>query len=168
MPITTLFLLIALEQHPTMPAGMTHSQHLAQLERERETRTRGAAAMGFDQDATTHHFVLRPDGGAIEVATNVASDAINREAIRTHLKEIARNFARGIFDKPFATHAEMPPGVAQLQRLTNVVLYRYEETDRGGRVLITTTNREALSAIHEFLRYQITEHRTGDPTSIKG
>jgi hypothetical protein len=37
--------------------------------------------------------------------------------------------------------------------------------DSGGRVRIHTSNARAVQAIHEFLRFQITEHQTGDPTS---
>jgi hypothetical protein len=40
--------------------------------------------------------------------------------------------------------------------------YRYEPTDRGGRVTIDTSNREARKAIHEFLRFQVRDHRTQD------
>ncbi|PYR73529.1 MAG: hypothetical protein DMF86_20265 [Acidobacteria bacterium] len=32
-----------------------------------------------------------------------------------------------------------------------------------GRVRITTKDARALEAVHAFLRYQIKEHRTGDP-----
>jgi hypothetical protein len=42
----------------------------------------------------------------------------------------------------------------------------YLETPGGGRVDIVTTDREALSALHEFLRYQIAEHRTADPLTV--
>jgi len=31
---------------------------------------RGAEVMGFDQENTSHHFLLYPDGGAIDVAVN--------------------------------------------------------------------------------------------------
>jgi hypothetical protein len=33
-------------------------------------------------------------------------------------------------------------------------------------VRITTGNRDALKAVHEFLRYQIREHKTGDPLAV--
>ena len=38
--------------------------------------------------------------------------------------------------------------------------------ERGGRVRLRTSNPEALAAIHEFLRFQIEEHRTGDPVEV--
>jgi hypothetical protein len=54
-------------QHPEMPPGLTHEQHLAQIQREEALKARGALAMGFDQDAVAHHFVLLATGGAIDV-----------------------------------------------------------------------------------------------------
>jgi hypothetical protein len=44
--------------------------------------------------------------------------------------------------------------------------WNYEETATGGRVRITTKDARALAAIHEFLKFQIEDHRTGDPTEI--
>lgn len=52
-------------------------------------------------------------------------------------------------------HDQIPAGVPTLMRLKAVVSYEFEKTDRGGRVRIITTNPEALSAVHEFLRFQI-------------
>ena len=46
------------------------------------------------------------------------------------------------------------------------ISYRFEELPAGGRVRIKTTNPEALKAIHDFLRFQIEDHHTGDKTDI--
>jgi hypothetical protein len=154
---------IAFAQHPTMPPGMTHEEHQAQMRKDAELKRRGAAAMGFDQDATTHHFRIAADGGSIDVDVKDPSDDESRRQIRAHLEEIARDFARGDFAKPFATHAEVPPGVDAMRSLKRAITYRYEDTPGGGRVRITTSNEKARNAVHEFLRYQIREHGTGDP-----
>jgi hypothetical protein len=150
-------------QHASMPPGMTHDEHLAQLKRDAELKTRGAAAMGFDQDGTEHHFLLFDDGGAIEVRALHGNDTATQGAVRSHLQTIARDFANGVFDKPFATHGETPAGVPDLEQLKQSVHYSYEETVGGGRVRIRTADPQALAAIHAFLRYQIVEHKTGDP-----
>src|SRR5438552_2766315 len=150
----------AVAQHPQMPPGMTHEEHLAQMQKDAELKKRGAAAMGFDQDAVLHHFRLSANGGSIEVAVKDRSDAASLAAIRAHLKEIAGEFAAGRFDAPFATHGEVPPGVQTMQARKSAIAYRYQEMKGGGRVVIATTDREALAAVHEFLRYQIKEHKT--------
>jgi hypothetical protein len=155
--------IVRAQEHPPMPPGMTHEQHLAQMQKDAELKKRGAAAMGFDQEATTHHFLLTADGGVIDVGVNQSSDATNRDAVRAHLKEIAGEFARGDFAKPFATHGEVPPGVRTMQQRLKAIAFRYEDTERGGRVVIRTEDGKARTAVQDFLRYQIREHATGDP-----
>ena len=157
--LLTLLLTLAL-QHPAMPPGMTHQQHLDQMAKDAALKKRGATAMGFDQDKTTHHFTTSATGGSIEVEVNDPGDPRLRGQVRSHLKEIAGTFAKGDFAKPFQTHAEVPPGVPVMQRLKAGIRYKYEQTDRGGAVRITTSNPEALKAIHEFLDYQTREHHT--------
>jgi hypothetical protein len=155
------------QQHPDMPAGMTHEQHMAQMKKEAEMKQHGQMAMGFDQDKATHHFTLTANGGVIAITANDAADQATRDQIRTHLQEIAQSFARGDFEKPLMTHSEMPPGVTTMQRLKSAITYRLEATEDGGVVRITTSNADARGAIHDFLRYQIKEHATGDPISLR-
>jgi hypothetical protein len=154
-------------QHPAMPPGMTHEEHLAQRKKDAEMKQRGADAMGFDQDATSHHFRLTETGGVIEVSTNAAGDTAGRDQVRAHLTEIAAEFAKGNFEKPLMTHAEVPPGVETMKRMTGRIQYSFEATPRGGLVRIATDDAAARRAVHEFLRYQITEHATGDPLVVR-
>jgi hypothetical protein len=153
-------------QHPAMPPGMTHEEHLAQMKRDAEMKQRGAQAMGFDQDTTTHHFRLTKTGGVIEVSANAAGDTAGRDQIRAHLTEIAAEFAKGNFEKPLATHAEIPPGVETMKQLAGRIRYSFNSTPRGGLVRILTDDAAARRAVHEFLRYQIAEHATGDPLVV--
>ena len=153
-------------QH-AMPPGVTHDEHLRQLQKDADLKRRGAAAMGFDQDAAAHHFRLTPDGGAIEVSVKVQSDVAGRAQVRAHLREIALAFAAGDFEKPLATHDELPPGAAAMRDRRAAIAYSYEETSGGGRVRVTTKDAAARAAIHEFLRYQIREHGTGDSEAIR-
>ena len=138
-----------------------HDAHLAGV------NARGAAAMGFSQTETTHHFILTRDGGLIQVEVKDPADAANRDRIRQHLAHIAQMFAAGDFDTPMLVHARTPPGVPTMSRLKAEIVYAYEETEWGGRVRITAKSAEALAAVQEFLRFQIEDHQTGDPTEIK-
>jgi hypothetical protein len=146
-------------QHPAMPAGMSHEEHLKQMAKDAELKKRGTLAMGFDQDKTAHHFRTSATGGSIEVEVTDPADSGSRDQVRSHLKEIAADFAKGDFAKPFQTHAEVPPGVPSMERLKADIRYTYEETPYGGMVRISTSNPEALEAIHEFLAYQAREHQ---------
>lgn len=138
---------------------------LAPVDQEHPATSRDpvATVMGFDQEKTVHHFLLYPDGGAIDIQIKDAMDTNDRRAIRSHLPHIAAMFASGDFDVPMLVHDTKDlPGTAVLSARKDTVTYRYVETPRGGRVEITTTDPETLGALHAFLRYQIQEHHTGD------
>ncbi len=47
------------------------------------------------------------------------------------------------------------------------IAYVYEEIADGGRLRITTRAAAALTGVHEFLRFQITDHKTGDPLEVR-
>jgi len=127
---------------------------------------RGDHVMGFSHDKATHHFRLFSNGGAIEVEATNPSDLESRDQIRAHLAHIAYLFAQGDFQSPMLIHDRVPPGVPTLDRLKSSISYKFEETSRGARVRITTGNAEAVKAIHEFLKFQISDHLTGDSTEI--
>ena len=154
---------VAAAQHPGMPAGMSHEEHLKQMQKDEELKRRGGLAMGFDQDKTVHHFLLQRDGGAIVVASKDPGDTAVIQQVRSHMREIAESFGQGTFDKPEATHGELPPGSAVMAANKQRISYRYDERVDGAAVVIATTDRKTLDAIHAFLRYQIAEHKTGDP-----
>ena len=124
--------------------------------------------MGFDQALTTHHFVLFNDGGAIEVSVNDLTDTKNRNAIRSHLPHIAMMFGDGNFEAPMLVHdAKNVPGTKAMTERKAAIRYQYVETAKGGRVDIVTSDPAALAAVHQFLRFQIAEHKTGDPTAVR-
>lgn len=124
---------------------------------------RGEMGMGFSQTATTHHFLLTADGGAIVVEANDPADATNRENVQMHLHHIQQAFQSGDFEIPMFVHDTVPPGVVVMKARAKRIRYSIEETANGGRVLIHTKDKKVLEAIHSFLRFQITEHKTGDP-----
>ena len=148
------------QDHPMMPPGMTHEQHMALM------KQHGQTAMGFDQDKATHHFTLNADGGTIQVTVIDPADQVTHDEIQAHLREIAAAFGSGDFEKPLLTHGEVPHGVSEMQRHKDEITYTYEGLEDGGVVRIETSNPDALNAIHDFLQYQIREHVTGDPMTI--
>jgi len=138
----------------------------AQDDHHKAVDAHGDHVMGFSHEKTTHHFRLYADGGAIEVTANDAKDTESTAQIRMHLGHIAGMFAAGNFQAPMLVHSQTPPGVPVLQRLKSEVSYKYQDIDRGGRVRIATKNADALAAVHEFLRFQIADHQTGDTTDV--
>ena len=132
-----------------------------------EMNMRGDKHMGFDHLKTTHHFLLAKDGGAIQVEANDVKDTTSRDQIRGHLRHITKMFTEGNFEVPVLIHEKTPPGSEVMKQLKTEISYEYKETDRGARIQISTRNTEALEAIHDFLRFQIKEHMTGDPLEVK-
>ncbi|HEY2012735.1 MAG TPA: hypothetical protein VGH38_04500, partial [Bryobacteraceae bacterium] len=57
-------------------------------------------------------------------------------------------------------------GVPTLERLKKSIAWRFEKTRDGGRVRAVTEDAEARKALHEFLRFQIGDHQTGDTDRI--
>jgi len=137
-----------------------HSEHHAMVMKN------GEKEMGFSQTETTHHFLITKDGGAIQVEVKDAKDAENHKKIKKHLAEIAQAFKNGIFTTPLAVHGQVPPGVSIMEQLKDKIQYTYQETEKGAMVRISTDNPQALAAIHDFLKFQIKDHQTGDPTSV--
>lgn len=157
----TSALLIRAQQQEKHDSQMTQKQM-------DEMNRRGDKHMGFDHLKTTHHFLLANDGGAIQVEVNDAKDTDSRDQIRRHLRHIAMMFSEGNFEVPMLTHEKTPPGSEIMQKLKGEISYKYKETDRGALIQISTANSEALQGIHEFLKFQIKEHMTGDPLEVKG
>jgi hypothetical protein len=124
---------------------------------------RGQQAMGFDQAKSTHHFLIHKNGGAIEITAKDPSDQALADEIRGHLRHIRSAFSDGDFALPAFIHDKPPPGIDVLKARRDRLTFRYEDLPAGGRVRVTTGDPEALTALHAFLRFQITEHKTGDP-----
>ena len=165
--IITIFTLAFLSvQAQQKPKSNNHNMSGMADMSDKEMNKRGDRVMGFDHTKTTHHFRLLPDGGAIEITANTVEDSDSRDQIRMHLGHIAQMFATGNFNAPMLIHDQTPPGVPVMQKLKNEINYRFEETERGATVRISTKNAEALQAIYEFLRFQIREHKTGDSLEV--
>jgi hypothetical protein len=141
------------EQH----AGKSHQAMVEQ---------HGDQAMGFPHDKTSHHFLLTADGGTIQVTANDPDDKTNTQAIRSHLSHIALMFGNGDFSAPMFVHDTLPPGVTTMKLLKAAIHYTYEEVPAGGRVRLQSPDPIAVAAIHDFLRFQITDHQTGDSLKI--
>jgi hypothetical protein len=157
LSMTSIFLIDAQQEKPS--DGMTQKQMEGM-------RRRSEKAMGFDQLKTTHHFVLASDGGSIQVEANDANDSSSRNQIRRHLRHIAKMFSEGNFQTPMLVHAQTPPGTNVMRERKAEISYKYKDTEHGAAIFISTKNTEALHAIHDFLRFQIKEHMTGDPLGV--
>ena len=53
-----------------------------------------------------------------------------------------------------------------MEKKKDRIRWTYEDTEAGGRIVVATADAEVLTAIHEFLRFQIEDHRTGDSPDV--
>ncbi|MBK5257471.1 MAG: hypothetical protein JJE39_15710 [Vicinamibacteria bacterium] len=148
---------------PSQDPGATKART---SEHQHQVDQNGDRAMGFSHEKTTHHFLLEGKGGAVQVEANAADDKESREQIQAHLGHIAKMFAEGNFNTPMLVHSVLPPGTPTMTRLKAEIRFSYESSPKGGRIVMATSNKEALDAIHEFLRFQIKDHNTGDPLIV--
>ncbi|HYL14798.1 MAG TPA: hypothetical protein VEV41_17275 [Terriglobales bacterium] len=149
--------LVAMQDNP----ATEHEHHMADLSKH------GAEAMGFDQDKTVHHFRLRQDGGVVQVQAKDPTDVVSIAQIQHHLGLQKEKFSLGDFGAPEHTHGQVPPGVPTMKKLKSQIRYEFRKTSQGGTLSISSSNPAAVEAIQQFLRFQIQEHKTGDPINVQ-
>ena len=174
--IATMFVIFAIsaiaqqkppDTAPEMSVCPMHAQNPSPQDQHHQgVAQRGDEVMGFSHEKTTHHFRLYPDGGAIEAEANDPKDTASRDQIRSHFGHIVTMFTAGDFSAPMLIHAQNPPGTEGMKPLRNMIEYKVESTEKGARIHIITKDAEALHAVHEFLRFQIADHQTGDSAEV--
>ena len=148
------------EQHMKAAQADGSAAHGAEVDARHDT-------FGMSHESSHHNFRQFKDGGAIELRANDPNDTALVDMIRTHLHEINASFVKSDFSTPMFVHGHAPDGVGEMKRLSRRIRYRYEDVDHGGRIRITSTDPKALAAIHDFLKFQVVEHRTSDPGAIE-
>ena len=162
-----LFLTIAVAVAPTVAAsaqsGAHHHRHHDSTSSVRRDsafaamQARGKDVMGVDQYSSVHVFDALPDGGRIELQRPDA-DSAEVEVIRAHLRDIARRFGDGDFGLPGMVHDGEVPGTRTLAERRDHLHYEFRSLPKGGEVLITSHDEQALAALREFMAFQQREH----------
>jgi hypothetical protein len=148
------------EQHMKAAQADGSASHGAEVDARHDT-------FGMGHESSHHNFRLFKDGGAIELRTNDPNDTAMIDVIRKHLREINASFVKSDFSTPGFVHGHAPDGVAEMKRLSRQIRYRYEDVDSGGRIRMIATDPKALAAIHDFMKFQVTEHRTDDAGQVE-
>lgn len=142
--------------HASCPMAAAHA-------RREQVDHRHDEATGVAHQKSVHQFLLAKDGGSIQLEARDASEVDAIARIREHLQVVTRSFTAGDFSLPMLIHDEVPPGAEVMKNRKGAIRYSYAPTGKGGVVRISTRDAKALAAVHEFLRYQIRDHGTGDP-----
>jgi hypothetical protein len=155
--IAGLAIAVTAQDHASCPMAASHAK-------QDQVDHRHDEATGVAHDKAVHHFLLAKDGGSIRLEAIDAGEVATRDRIREHLQVVARSFAAGDFSLPMAIHDQVPPGAEVMKKRRDAIRYAYEPSEKGGVVRISTRDAKALAAVHEFLRFQIRDHGTDDPT----
>ncbi len=119
---------------------------------------RGNIAMGFNQSKISHHFIATPNGGNIIITALNNSDIQTITQIKNHIKDIQKEFSEGNFTKPFFIHAQKVPGTDIMAEKKNLIKYNVSELKNGSSLMLTTSDKQLIDAIHKFIEFQATAH----------
>jgi hypothetical protein len=144
-------------RHPPQQAGRERSDSAF-----RALQSRGKQVMGVDQYSSSHVFEDFEDGGRVVLQRDV-DDTAGTRVIREHMRDVAKRFTAGDFSLSEAVHDDHAiPGVETMRKVRTAIRYAYRDLPRGGEVRITTSDSRAVEAIHQFLAFQRSDHRTGE------
>jgi hypothetical protein len=125
-----------------------------------------ASKLGFDPAKTRYSIRLVADGGVFQIAVKDAADKDTLLKVRNHLQHVAQRFAEGDFSAHTYIHGEKAPGAEYIKNKAKLVKYQFRNTSDGGQITVATKDKDALKAVHEFLRAEIALHETGDSTTV--
>lgn len=67
-------------------------------------------------------------------------------------------FRAADFTRPFAVHATEVPGTKTMAALRDRITYEVSDRPAGAEVRIRTTDAAAVTAVHDFLAFQRSDH----------
>ena len=120
---------------------------------------------GFDSDRVHRHFYLLKNGGAVEITAKDPNDQGTAKAIQAFLKKECDFWAKGNFDMISNMYGKVPDGAPMMKKLRDDVTFAAVPEENGAVLRMLTVNPQAKIAIHDYLKFQIDQLKTGDPTS---
>jgi hypothetical protein len=127
--------------------------------------SRAAKVSGFDSDRVTRHFYVLKNGGAVEITAKDPNDEATTKAIQAHLKKESEQLAKGNFEIVSGIYGRTPESAPQLKKLRDEITYAMVPQENGGVLRMLTVNPTAKTAVHDYLRFQIDQWKSGDPTT---
>lgn len=119
---------------------------------------RGNIVMGFNQNRIMHHFIATSTGGEIMIVALNNRDSNTIKQIRDHVVDIQKDFSEGNFTKPFYIHSQQVPGTKLMTERKDMIRYDIKQINNGSILLLTTNDQQLISAIHQFIAFQSSQH----------
>jgi hypothetical protein len=128
---------------------------------------KNAVAPPPDESKIERHYWLLKNGGAIEMVCKAPCESGTQTAIQNYLDSLTKAFEKGSFDSEFVSGASAPETVMTLRKLRDEVTFNAAPSEVGYTLRMLTVNPQARDAIYDFLRYEINNRKTGDPTTLE-
>ena len=106
-----------------------------------------------------HRFLGTPTGGEIIVTALNNSDKETINQINNHVLTIKKEFSKGNFTRPFFIHALVVPGSEVMSQKKNSIKYDILKMQNGSTLLLTTSDKQLIGAINQFMEFQGIEHQ---------
>ncbi|HEY1884236.1 MAG TPA: hypothetical protein VGG51_14500 [Candidatus Cybelea sp.] len=120
----------------------------------------GEQVMPFDQAQAMHMFLPSATGGVVEIVVHDMNPT-QIALVRSHLLQEAAKFARGDYSAPAYIHGKSMPGLVQLKAGSSRMSVHYFETPSGAAITLGSTDQTLISAIHQWLAAQQSDHNSG-------
>lgn len=133
---------------------------------ERDMNLRFSKALGVEADKVVQHYYLVKNGGVVELTAKTPGDSATIAALQKYLNTQRDLFEKGKNETDAEVHGKVPDGMVGIKKFRNEITFFTAKTDNGALLRMFSVNPEARSAIQDYLRFQIIEHKTGDSPTI--
>ena len=142
-------------------ASVGWSQSLASTSN--DVNSRFGKALGTDVEKIVQHYYLLKNGGVMEFTAKDPGDTSTISALQKYMNAQKDLFEKGKIDADAEVHSRVPDGVPALKKLRNEITFFAVKSENGAALRMFSVDNEARQAIQQFLKFQISEHKTGDP-----
>jgi hypothetical protein len=144
-------------------ASVGWSQSASATPSDNDLNSRFSKALGTDASRIVQHYYLVKNGGVIEFTAKDPNDTTTISALQKYIDTQKDLFEKGKNDPDADVHGKVPDGVPILRKLRNEITFFAVKNDDGAALRMFSVNHQARQAIQNFLKFQINEHKTGDP-----
>jgi hypothetical protein len=147
-------------------ASLAAAQAAPTPDPEQEMNSRFSKAVGVPLDKFILHYYLVKNGGVVELAAKDPSDTSTIEAIQKYLQGQKELWEKGKETVVTDIHGKFPEPAATMKKLRNEITFYMAKTDAGGVLRMFSINDQARVAIQDYMKFEISEHKTGDSPTV--
>ena len=127
---------------------------------------RFSKSLGTDANRIFQHYYLVKNGGVIEFTAKDPADNASIAAVQKYLLAQKDLFEKGKNEGDSEVHGKVADGTLVLKKLRNEITFFTVKNEDGAVLRMFSVNEQARQAIQDFIKFQINEHKTGDPLVV--